>query len=74
MDITEIMDHLPPNVAHLLQLKLEDCAVSTHLTPEEALNILDEMVDQLHSELVLDKGTSYLLSQVPDAVVEKIFS
>jgi len=73
MDITEILAQLPTEVANSLQLKLEDCAVSTHLTPDEALDILDDVVRQLHSEFTLDIGVSHLLHQVPDAIVTKIF-
>lgn len=74
MDITEILAQLPDEVADSLQLKLEDCAVSTHLTPEEAFDILDDVIRQLHSEHKLSLGVSNLLHEVPDAIVRKIFN
>jgi hypothetical protein len=78
MNITQIMRQLPPALAKKLQTKLEDCAVSTHLTPDEAFEIVDGVVHQLRIEAQLgadavDREIDRLLSMVADAVVGAIF-
>lgn len=72
MDIVEILDALSPELAHSLEIKLEDCAVSTHLTEDEAAEIIDGVVEQLRAE---DPQGQYadILDQVTQAVVDKIF-
>jgi hypothetical protein len=72
MDIVEILDALSPELARSLEIKLEDCAVSTHLTEDEAAEIIDGVVEQLRTE---DPQGQYadILDQVTQAVVDKIF-
>lgn len=78
MDITEILAQLPPEMSKSLQLKLEDCAVSTHLTADEAREIVDGVVHQLRIEADLkddetDREIDKLLGMVTNAVIGKIF-
>jgi polyhydroxyalkanoate synthesis regulator phasin len=75
MDIAEIFRQLPPLVAEDLQVRLEDCAVSIHLTPDEAKDIVDEVVKQMRADMGrVDSDIDFLLGEVSDAVVTKIFS
>jgi hypothetical protein len=79
MNIAQIMQQLPPALAKKLQTKLEDCAVSTHLTADEAFDIVDGVVHQLRIEAQLsadatDREIDRLLSMVADAVVGAIFA
>jgi thioesterase domain-containing protein len=72
MDIVEILKALSPELARSLQIKLEDCAVSTHLTEDEAAEIIDGVVDQLRTE---DPNGNYaqVLDQITEAVLDTIF-
>lgn len=78
MDIAQILAKLPPDIARNLQLKLEDCAVSNHLTKDEAREILDGVVHQLRLDAQLktdeiDRNLDHLFSLITDAVIGKIF-
>jgi hypothetical protein len=78
MDIKEIFAQLPTDIAKKLQLKLEDAVVSTHLTPDEAQEIVEGAVSQLRIDLNLSNDEKFrmidtLLSKVSGAVVSKIF-
>lgn len=72
MDIVEILKALSPELARSLQIKLEDCAVSTHLTEDEAGQIIDGVVDQLRME---DPNGNYtqVLDEITEAVLDTIF-
>jgi hypothetical protein len=75
MDIAEIFRQLPPIMADDLQARLEDCAVSIHLTPDEAKDIVDAVVEQMRADMgKVDPDVDFLLGEVSDAVVTKIFS
>lgn len=75
MTYSEITKQLPSKLAHSLQLKLEDRAISTHLTEEEVLEIVEEVVQQVRLEAgaELSPSVDAILTEVPDAVVEVIF-
>jgi len=73
MDIAKILQSLPKDTASRLQLLLEDCAVSAHLLPEEAREILDAVVARLIEDIRPAEDVQRLLAQVPDAVVSKIY-
>jgi hypothetical protein len=73
MDIVEIFRRLPPDLSKKLQLRLEDQPVSTHLLPEEALEIVNGVVRGISLTESLTAEQETLLSQVPEAVITKIF-
>jgi hypothetical protein len=78
MDIKDIFAQLPADIAKKLQLKLEDAVVSTHLMPDEALEIVEGAVRQLRIDLNLGNDEKLrvvdsLLAMVPGAVISKIF-
>ena len=72
MDIQQIMSSLPPTVARKVQLRLEDTAVSTHLLPEEAREIVQALVDRLLLEYS-SPDEQRLLKLIPDAIVKRLF-
>ena len=78
MTYEEVLAALPPKLAHSLQLKLENCAISTHLTEEEAREIVDGVVRQVRLEAQLDddevaRNIDYVFSEVTDAFIGIIF-
>lgn len=78
MDIVDILSKLPPPLSRSLQLRLENCAVSTHLTEDEARDIVDGVVHQLRIEAQLSgdelmREVDYLFAMITDSVVGKIF-
>jgi hypothetical protein len=78
MDIVDILAELPPSLAHSLQLQLENCAVSSHLTEDEAREIVDGVVHQLRIEAKLlgdevARAADHLIGMITNAVVGKIF-
>ena len=74
MDIFEILQSLPADLAHTIRLRLEDCPVSTHLLEEEALEIITDVVRDISLIESLTTEQESLLWQIPEAVVSKIFN
>jgi predicted HAD superfamily phosphohydrolase len=79
MTYAEILAQLPPQIARSLQIKLEDAAVSTHLTEDEAREIVDGVVHQLRLEAQLSndeiaRDLDYLFSKITDGVIGLIFA
>jgi hypothetical protein len=73
MDLAQILQSLPADVALRLQLLLEDCALSKHLLQEEVLEIIAAVVQRVVSDLHPTEEVQQLLARVPDAVARKIY-
>jgi hypothetical protein len=73
MDLAQILQSLPADVALRLQLLLEDCALSNHLLQEEVLEIIAAVVQRVVSDLHPTEEVQQLLARVPDAVARKIY-